>query len=105
VAFSARPGGGLGPCSNPLPFGEILFDRGYPKRYMAKSGSGSLSVSVSQGRVMGFVHEKPGTATVLLRYWQNLAAKFERPRRAKCHSEQESIPIPIPTPTPIQTMI
>ena len=52
---------------------------------------------------MGFVHEKPGTATVLLRYWQNLAAKFERSMRAKCHSEQESIPTP--TPTPIQTMI
>ncbi|MGI6302900.1 MAG: hypothetical protein ACOX52_17840 [Verrucomicrobiota bacterium] len=33
----------------------------------ARSGSGSLSVSVSKGRVMGFGHAEPGTATVLLR--------------------------------------
>ena len=31
----------------------------------ARSGSGSLSVSVSKGRVMGFGHEKPGTVAVL----------------------------------------
>jgi hypothetical protein len=33
----------------------------------ARSGSGSLSVSVSKGRVMGFGHSEPGTPTVLLR--------------------------------------
>ncbi len=33
----------------------------------ARSGSGSLSVSVSKGHVMGFGHAEPGTATVLLR--------------------------------------
>ena len=31
------------------------------------SGSGALSASVSKGRGMGFGHEKPGSATVLLR--------------------------------------
>ncbi len=33
----------------------------------ARSGSGSVSESVSNGCVMGFGHEKPGAATVLLR--------------------------------------
>ncbi len=33
----------------------------------ARSGSGSLSASVSKGCVMGFGHSEPGTATVLLR--------------------------------------
>jgi hypothetical protein len=71
----------------------------------ARSGSGSLSVSVSKGRVMGFGHEKPGTTTVLLRCRHNSAAKFERYKRARCQPGRDSIPIPIPTPTPIQTMI
>ena len=69
----------------------------------ARSGSGSLSVSVSKGRGMGFGHENPVSKSVLLRYGQNLAAKFERSMRTRGRSEQESIPIP--TPTPIHTMI
>jgi len=34
----------------------------------ARSGSGSLSVSVSKVRGMGFGHEKPARKSVLLRY-------------------------------------
>ncbi len=45
---------------------------------------------------MGFGHEKPGTATELLRCGHNSAVKFERSMRARCQSERESIPIPIP---------
>jgi hypothetical protein len=47
---------------------------------------------------MGFGHEKPGGAAVLL----CSAARFER-----CSESQVpySIGIPIPTPTPIRTLI
>ncbi len=46
-----------------------LSGSGWEKVYgEARSGSGSLSVSVSKERGMGFGREKPGTATLLLRF-------------------------------------
>jgi hypothetical protein len=94
-------GGGLG-----------WVDRGIPKRADGEARSGSLSavpkglvrrkigVAIGlgiEGRVMGIRHEKP------LRCWHNSVVEFKRSMRARCQSEQGSIPIP--TPTPILTMI
>ena len=47
----------------------------------ARSGSGSLSESVSKERGMGFGQEKPGTETELLRCRHNSEAKCGRARR------------------------
>ncbi|MGI6302819.1 MAG: hypothetical protein ACOX52_17430 [Verrucomicrobiota bacterium] len=50
----------------PGPVGEVRLKRRLPFRTGSSSGSGSLSVSVSQGCVMGLGPGEPGRASVLL---------------------------------------
>ena len=51
---------------------------GLSERVDGEASLGSLLVSVSKGLGMGFGHEKPGSATISLRFGQSPAAGFER---------------------------